>query len=372
MAYVAVKGGQEAIEASLKLLEFQKIADGDHLKIEAIEANLKLLVDQVMSEASLFAPKLAARALWQAEGSVEEAVFLLRAYRSTLERFGYTKVLETTSEMFVERRISAAFKDIPGGQMLGASYDYFHRLIDFSSEGERAAKVAELVAEFNQELDLKQAAVFENQSFPKVSDYLRNLGILKELPEDASEPIDITKKLLTFPAQRSECLQTLTRGMSQALMALAYSIIRGYGSAHPTVGELRVGQVPLYFSMEENDGNAADDYYLGAVTVTEAEMFIPVTVKRDGRDVMEIEIGYGLVYGRNETKAISMGILDYGLEEANPDVPTGDQEFVLYHIDSIEATGFLSHLKLPHYVTFQSKLDSIRKTQKGGMEDAVL
>ena len=29
------------------------------------------------------------------------------------------------------------------------------------------------------------------------------------------------------------------------------------------------------------------------------------------------------------------------------------------HIDSVEATGFISHLKLPHYVTFQSKLDSV-------------
>ena len=45
------------------------------------------------------------------------------------------------------------------------------------------------------------------------------------------------------------------------------------------------------------------------------------------------------------------------------------KEFVLYHIDAVEATGFISHLKLPHYVTFQSKLNSMRKTKKEQADD---
>lgn len=361
MAYVAVKGGQEAIEASLKLLEYRKIEHGDQLQISAIEANMKLLVDQVMSEASLYAPNLAARALWQAEGSVEEAVFLLRAYRSTLERMGYSEIIDTAKEMLVQRRISAAFKDIPGGQMLGATYDYMHRLIDFSDEDEHHEQVQQLLAEFASEGNDFRTA--ELRKYEKVSAYLQNQGILNKLPEDNTEPIDMTKKVLEFPTKRSERLQILSRGMAQSLMAFAYSIIRGYGDAHPTVGELRVGSVPIYYA-DENDSD--DPYYLGKVEITEAEMYIPKTVKKNGKEEMEIEIGYGFVYGRNETKAISMGILDYGLEEGNKELPTGDEEFVLYHIDSIESTGFLSHLKLPHYVTFQSKLDSIRKTHERG------
>jgi alpha-D-ribose 1-methylphosphonate 5-triphosphate synthase subunit PhnI len=42
-----------------------------------------------------------------------------------------------------------------------------------------------------------------------------------------------------------------------------------------------------------------------------------------------------------------------------------NQEFVLLHGDCLEMSGFISHLKLPHYVTFQSKLDRVRHTQDG-------
>lgn len=350
MAYVAVKGGQKAIEASLKLLAYQKISEGDLVTIESIKANMKLLVDQVMSEASLYSPDLAARSLWQAEGSVEEAVFLLRAYRSTLERIGYTERVETNQDMLVKRRISAAFKDIPGGQILGASYDYMHRLIDFSTPENYAEQVATLLKEF--QAFVPETTLTDLPKYPKVADYLREVGLLQPVLQNNTPPVDVTKKLIEFPTQRSERLQTLTRGMSQALMMLAYSVIRGFGPTHPTVGELRVGDVSLY----------VDDQYIGTIEATEVEMFMPVTVKNDGVEEMEIEIGYGFVFGRNETKAISMGILDHSLETKDATHPTGDEEFVLYHVDSIESTGFLSHLKLPHYVTFQSKLDSIRKT----------
>jgi alpha-D-ribose 1-methylphosphonate 5-triphosphate synthase subunit PhnI len=78
---------------------------------------------------------------------------------------------------------------------------------------------------------------------------------------------------------------------------------------------------------------------------------------------LEFGIGYGLVYGRAESKAIAISVLDHCLALGDKRVPVQDEEFVLYHVDGIEATGFISHLKLPHYVTFQSKLDSARRTQ---------
>lgn len=91
---------------------------------------MSLLVDRVMSEAGLYAKEYAALALKQCEGSVEEAVFLLRAYRSTLKR-SYDTYVADTKNMRIVRRISAAFKDIQGGQILGATYDYTHRLMHF-------------------------------------------------------------------------------------------------------------------------------------------------------------------------------------------------------------------------------------------------
>ncbi|MEH7386378.1 carbon-phosphorus lyase complex subunit PhnI, partial [Bacillus sp. JJ1521] len=61
--------------------------------------------------------------------------------------------------------------------------------------------------------------------------------------------------------------------------------------------------------------------------------------------------------------------LDNSLEHPNLEFPSHNEEFVLFHIDSVESTGFISHLKMPHYVTFQSKLDSVRKTKQMEREE---
>src|SRR3546814_10983666 len=64
-----------------------------------------------------------------------EAIFLLRAYRTTLTRFGETLPIDSAA-MAVRRRISATYKDLPGGQVLGPSYDSTHRLLDFALAAE--------------------------------------------------------------------------------------------------------------------------------------------------------------------------------------------------------------------------------------------
>lgn len=195
---------------------------------------------------------------------------------------------------------------------------------------------------------------------PKVLDYLRKEGLLLDCEDNNEEPKDITKSSLEFPTKRGERLQILTRGETGGVKSLAYSALRTAGlDDHPNVGELRVGNIPLYI-----DGNDEDDneYYIGEIKVTEVESFIPTTVKDEsGKDVRKLEIGYGLCYGQNETKAIAMSILDNCLNRKNEKYPTGNEEFVLLSIDSVESSGFISHLKLPHYVTFQSELDSMRK-----------
>ena len=122
MGYVAVKGGGVAIDESLKLLEFQRAVADEAADVREIEGAFAGLIDQVMGESSLYAPRLAALALKQASGEPDEAVFLLRAFRSTLER-PYVSLPVDTGAMRVRRRISAAFKDVPGGQVLGAPRD---------------------------------------------------------------------------------------------------------------------------------------------------------------------------------------------------------------------------------------------------------
>ncbi len=202
---------------------------------------MRLLVDRVMGEGGLYAPDYAALALKQAEGDPAEAAFLLRAYRSTLPRNHYSLTVEP-EDMRVIRRISSSFKEIAGGQMLGPTYDYTHRLLNFDlfTEDERAA------ADFLEEFELTSEELNEPPKFQKVASLLREEGLLAKRQKDVLEPFDVTREKLTFPASRQARLQILSRGETGAMTALAYSSMRGYGAVHPTIGELRVGYSEVY------------------------------------------------------------------------------------------------------------------------------
>ena len=136
--YVAVKGGEAAIDAAHELLA--RVRRGDpailELTLDQIDQQLSLAVDRVMAEGALYDRRLAALAIKQARGDLVEAIFLLRAYRTTLPRFAESAPIET-GEALIRRRISATFKDLPGGQVLGATFDYTHRS---RASGERAMR----------------------------------------------------------------------------------------------------------------------------------------------------------------------------------------------------------------------------------------
>src|SRR5215469_13989152 len=133
MAYVAVKGGEQAIDNAHTWLAEERRGDVEvpELSLAQIEQQLGRSVDRAMGEGSLYDRELAALAVKQAQGDLIEAAFLLRAYRTTLPRFAHSLPIDT-SAMRIKRRISAVFKDLPGGQILGPTYDYTHRLLDFS------------------------------------------------------------------------------------------------------------------------------------------------------------------------------------------------------------------------------------------------
>lgn len=354
MAYVAVSGGKEAIEESIQLLDYYRSSTDKDIEAEAILDKLSLLVDRVMSEAGLYSKEYAALALKQCEGAVEEAVFLLRAYRSTLTRNYYTHTVDT-SDMRVVRRISAAFKDITGGQILGATYDYTHRLINFdidkqNPEALRLKNQERLAAQCPQEIT----------ACPRVSDELKKEGLIDLYSEDNQKPFDITTNMLEFPADRSARLQTLSRADAGFISGLAYSALRGFGQIHPTVGELRCGYVELCVPYLFDE---SESIYIGEILMTEVECFNEAS----NQDQLKLAVGYGAVFGRNENKAIAMAVIDRELDHGG-EYPTQNEEFVLMHGDSLEMNGFISHLKLPHYVTFQSKLDAVRKTRRGDHE----
>jgi alpha-D-ribose 1-methylphosphonate 5-triphosphate synthase subunit PhnI len=352
MGYVAVSGGAEAIEESIRLLDFYRSGTDKDLAVEAIEEKLSLLVDRVMSEAGLYTKTYAALALKQCEGSVEEAVFLLRAYRSTLTRSCCTNPVDANA-MRVIRRISSAFKDILGGQILGATYDYTHRLIRFDLDEEDAPALQRAA-----QSKLAAARPEVVAPCPRVSDELKKEGLIDARPADDRPPQDVTVHTPAFPAERSARLQTLSRADAGFLSGLAYSALRGFGQAHPALGELRCGYVALTtpYLFDESA-----DIYIGEILITEAECF---TEAKD-KGQMKLAVGYGAAFGRNETKAIAMAVIDRELDLAGP-YPAQNEEFVLTHGDSLEMNGFISHLKLPHYVTFQSQLDAVRRTRRPG------
>ncbi len=384
--YVAVKGGERAIRNAHQRLAERRRGDPAtaELELNQIREQLGLAVDRVMSEGSLYAPELAALALKQARGDSVEAAFLLRVYRNTLPRFGYSEPLET-ARMAVERRISGAFKDLPGGQLLGATADYTHRLLDFSLAEARALD-SQLVAPADEAPKggtsdggtsnggpdgsagpaAPTAASSETAAGAAVPRALDLLGdeTLIETPPDADDgPVpDITREPPLFPAGRAQRLQTLARGDEGFLVGLAYSSQRGYGNTHPFVGELRQGRVSVEFTPEE----------LGfAVEIGEVELSEMETINQfqgDAEQPPRFTRGYGLAFGRAERKALAMALLDRALraEELGEEKssPAQDEEFVLEHADNILSTGFLEHLKLPHHVDFQSERELLRALRK--------
>ena len=356
--YVAVKGGERAIENAHAWLAEERRGDCDvaELSIAQIREQLSLAVNRVMAEGSLYDPDLAALAIKQARGDLIEAIFLIRAYRTTLPRFGASEPIDT-GEMQCDRRISATFKDLPGGQVLGPTFDYTHRLLDFklAAEGEDIAQV--------QSREPDQATV------PHVAEFLNQEGLIEEAFHEDTPPPDLTREPLEMPASRALRLQALTRADEGFTLGLAYSTQRGYARNHAFVGELRIGTVAVEINIPE----LGFDVEIGEITVTECETVNQF--KGSKTEPPQFTRGYGLVFGQSERKAISMALVDRALrwEELGEDdvgAPAQDAEFVLYHADNIQATGFLEHIKLPHYVDFQSELELVRKLRReAGVKD---
>lgn len=347
--YVAVKGGEAAIDNAHRLLADRRRGDRavPALTLEQIAGQLALAVDRVMAEGSLYDRELAALAIKQARGDLIEAVFLARAYRTTLPRFGYSKPLDTAA-MLVERRISACYKDLPGGQLLGPTFDYTHRLLDPRLAGD---------------VSVEEPARRETSdaSMMRVSEILAREGLIEaDGAVDQAHGIgDITRTPAEFPMSRDSRLQALSRGDEGFLLALAYSTQRGYARSHPFAGEIRIGEVEVEIEVPELGFSVS----LGRVQVTECQMVNQFA--GSAKAPPQFTRGYGMVFGQSERKAMAMALVDRALRTAEfgEDVvaPAQDEEFVIAHCDNVQATGFVEHLKLPHYVDFQAELDLVRR-----------
>jgi alpha-D-ribose 1-methylphosphonate 5-triphosphate synthase subunit PhnI len=179
-------------------------------------------------------------------------------------------------------------------------------------------------------------------------------GLLDPLPR--REPVDpaalpdVTRDPIAFPAPREHRLQSLARADTGGMLALAYSTMRGYGLAHPTVNELRLG----YADVQVHHPVTGVAFSVGRIRLSACEVVTPFA---EGE--AKLGLGYTATIGWNEVKILAGSMLDLEMQARSPH-PAHDEEFVLYHTEAVEASGFCIHYKLPHYVTFNSILDSIR------------
>ena len=337
MAYVATRGGERAIEQSERLFraEMGKITPD---RVAEIRAAMPYLIDRVMGEASLYDEDLAALALAQTGGELYEAVLLLRAWRTTQPRLTVAEPV-TQDSLFTHRRISAAFKDIPGGQVLGPTLDYAHRLL--------ATEVLSGSTFTPEPVDPAPEPAPAHQ--PSVAAWQADNDLLTAPNPDTTtgnDIPDITREPLLFPARRAHTLQSLARAETGGVLALGYAAQRGYGQAHPTVNELRLAEAEL--RVQHPRGTV---FSAGRVKLSQCE----VVDKKGDR----LSLGFAATMGWNEVKVIAAATLDLNSKGA-PKGSATEEEFFLYHTEGVESSGFCIHFKLPHYVTFQSSLDAMR------------
>jgi len=337
MAYVATRGGERAIEQSERLFR-AKMGEITPGRVAEIRAAMPYLIDRVMGEASLYDEDLAALALAQTGGELFEAVLLLRAWRTTQPRLAVAEPV-TQDSLFTHRRISAAFKDIPGGQILGPTLDYSHRIL--------ATDVLSGQTYRPEPVEPAQTPAPAHQ--PSVAAWQAANGLLRAPTPDSvtgNDIPDVTREPLLFPARRAHTLQSLARAETGGVLALGYAAQRGYGQAHPTVNELRLAEAEV--RVEHPRGTI---FSAGRVKVSQAEV-----VSKTGT---QLGLGFAATMGWNEVKVIAAATLDLNSKGA-PKGSATEEEFFLYHTEGVESSGFCIHFKLPHYVTFQSSLDAMR------------
>lgn len=348
MSYVAIKGGAEAIRASKELFE-EEIRPAAAIGDDALTRGLRYSCDRVMGEGALYTEKLAAEAIRRSGGDLLEAAFYVRAHRSTCQRIGSASPVETGA-MDLVRRISSAIKDIEGGQILGASCDYAIRLLTGLRNNEEDQGR-------HQSAPPGEAIRLQSALQP-----LREADQVVVLDHRETAPFDVTRSFPLPPYPRSALMQIMARGETGALLAFAYTSMRGYGDVHPTIGDLRLGLAEISFP-HPFTGRATK---IGVVRVTACETVGSFT--RDARDgKLRLAVGFGFCFGFNETKAIAMSILDLAMHHDGYSVGgvklAATPEMVIHHVDAIESMGFTNHFKLPHYVTFQADLQVFNRAR---------
>ena len=374
MGYVAAKGGLDAIRAAEDLVRrARRNAPSEWLELDQIIQRLRYAVDRVMGEGGLWDERTAALAYRQAEGDLVEATHLVREHRSTLPRFAYSRTI-SADELRPVRRIVPAFREPPGDQVLGRTLDYTGRLLDRDDSRpdrapDRAPGSDEAVGADALRSDDPAPDAPVAQPTGRLLDVLRKMDLVVDRRDPSDpEPADITRVPARPGAPRSAALATMARAETGALIQLWYRNILGPDNHlhEVTLGEVRHGHLPVEIE-HPHTGGTVD---LGEIRVTEVEAIEDLDGNEEDRT--RFDVGYGLCLGHNERKAIAMANLDIAIHRDAGRGPL--EQSVLMTSDCLDSSGFLEHLKLPHYVTFRSMVErktTMRTNRAGEDEDDV-
>lgn len=345
------KGGTEAIVAAERLVLERRTRTTSRMEPEEVIESFPLAIDRIMGEGGLWSPMTAARAYLQANGDITEAVHLIRAHRSTLPRLVFSEPVDPR-EVQILRRVVSTQRQPDGPMLLGETVDYTARII---ADGD------EMPLPVVDELDDEPLEHPADEPFQRFRDHLHEVGVLVERTPDGEgddpEPFDIQMKAAELPARRSAWLSAIAQADTGALINIWYQSVLGtdgYAAEHVTLGEVRHGRVPLRVTHP----HTGEPVEIGRIRVSETEAVTHLGDLR-GEDPTTYDVGYAMALGHNERKTIAGASLDVAAVRFRGTTEGRRLEQILMHTtDGLSASGFLEHLKLPHYVTFQSGLDA--------------
>lgn len=313
------------------------------------DVDTTMLEEQVCAEAGLWETGVARRAVHQARGDTSHAISMLRVWAATQPHVRASTV--TPEDVVVVRRLSSAYPQIPGGQWLGFSPDLIPRQLDWTESVQREEPLTGELPTDGQRSDAPS-----RRQTPRVRDLISGVPLVGHR-EDGEGP-DPARTVLTPPYTRTARLAMLARGETGALVALAALILGRRQEA--VLVELTVCVVTVRVSHPRTSVACA----VAELPVTEVEVVLDANVN----GAPGLALGWGASLGTVERRAISLALLDAAVqadgELAEP--LTLDDQTVIAVADGSATTGFVEHLRLPHYASFASYLAVVNQQSDRG------
>lgn len=328
----------------------------------ATAVGLDLLEHQVCAEAGLWGPDAARRALAQSRGDVPRAVSLVRVWAGALPRIESCTV--SAADTVILRRVSAAYPEIAGGQWLGAAPELASRLLiwdepaghrpeasSVDAEAEDAGEYEGWCVDGHEAATAATAKPPTRAGCPRVRDLMNDLPLLE--PTERGEGDDPARTALRPPLGRATRLGVLARGETSSLVALASLVLGRRREA--VLAELTTSAVTVRIPHPRTGRPVA----VAEVPVAEAEAVVDADV--DGRP--GFAVGWGVSIGELDRRAIALALLDGAIQADGGTTPLVlDEQTVTAAVDGAASNGFVEHLRLPHYASFASYVDQVRRS----------